>query len=196
MGGPGVRDTKLGLRLACVVAVSAVAACGTDVDPASRASLDEPQQLRVSPRAAPELPDGSLAALTAEVRQLRAAVEELARSQTQTQALGVYLSAQQGRLQQADMQLAAARQELDAANSARDRIEANLTELLAAQPRATLPEKRAEIEDAIKAMQSEQARVDRQLQQARSRESDLSQALRSEETRWNELIARLEALAR
>ena len=34
------------------------------------------------------------------------------------------------------------------------------------------------------------------LQQARARENDLSQALRSEETRWNDLIVRLEALAR
>ena len=38
---------------------------------------------------------GSLMALTEEVRQLRHAVEESMRSQTQTQALGVYLSAQQ-----------------------------------------------------------------------------------------------------
>ena len=36
--------------------------------------------------------DGSLAALTSEVRQLRLAVEDATRSQTQTQALSVYLS--------------------------------------------------------------------------------------------------------
>jgi chromosome segregation ATPase len=185
-----VRNSKLGVRLACLVALSAVAGCSADVDPAISTSIDEPR------RAAPDLPEGSLAALTAEVRQLRLAVENLARSQTETQALGVYLSAQQGRLQQADQQLAAARRELDSATAARDRIEAQLTDLLAAQPRATLPEKRAEIDDAIKGMQSQQARVDRELQQAQSRENDLSQALRSEETRWNDLIARLEALTR
>ena len=174
----------------CAAALSALAACGANVDPPIAASVDEPR------RAAPDLPDGSLGALTAEVRQLRLAVENLARSQTETQALGVYLSAQQGRLEQADQQLAAARRELDAATAARDRIEAQLADLLAEQPRATLPQKRAEIDDAIKAMQSEQGRVDRELQQARSRENDLSQALRSEETRWNDLIVRLEALAR
>ena len=43
---------------------------------------------------------GSLTALTAEVRQLRLAVEESMRSQAQTQALGVYLSAQQSRILQ------------------------------------------------------------------------------------------------
>jgi len=172
-----------------------LAACAPQENPAVISF--EPQRDRDLAVEAPRLEgDGSLAALTAEVRQLRGAVEDLARSQTRTQALGVYLSAQQGRLQQADAQLAAARQELDSATAVRDKIEAQLTELLAAQPRATLPEKRAEIEDAIKGMQSEQVRVDRTLQQAQRRESDLSEALRSEETRWNELIARLEALAR
>ena len=43
---------------------------------------------------------GFLAALTAEIRQLRLAVEESTRSQTQTQALSVYLSVQQARLVQ------------------------------------------------------------------------------------------------
>jgi hypothetical protein len=42
----------------------------------------------------------SLAPLTSELRQLRMAVEELTRSQTQTQALGVYLSVQQSRILQ------------------------------------------------------------------------------------------------
>jgi hypothetical protein len=41
---------------------------------------------------------GSLAALTSEVRQLRLAVEAATRSQTQTQALSVYLSVQQSRV--------------------------------------------------------------------------------------------------
>lgn len=190
------RIARLELRMFCVAALSVVAACGAPVDPTISASTDEPQRARESLRAASDLPDGSLAALTAEVRQLRVAVEELARSQSETQALGVYLSAQQGRLQQADQQLDAARRELDSATAASQRIGVQLENLSAEQPRTLSPEKRAEIEDAIKALQFEQARVDRDLQQARSRESDLSQVVRSEETRWNELISRLEALAR
>jgi len=190
------RIARLELRMFCVAALSVVAACGAAVDPTISASTDEPQGARESPRAAPDLPDGSLAALTAEVRQLRVAVEDLARSQSETQALGVYLSAQQGRLQQADQQLAAARRELDSATAASQRIEAQLADLSAEQPRTVSPEKRAEIDDAIKALQFEQARIDRDLQQARRRESDLSEVVRSEETRWNELISRLEALAR
>ena len=107
----------------------------------------------------------------------------------------MYLSAQQSRMQQADEQLAVARRELYSTTAVRERIEAQLTDLLTEQPRATSADKRAEIEDAIKAMQYEQTRVDRDLQQARSRESQLSQVVQSEETRWNELIARLEKLA-
>ena len=60
-------------------------------------------------------PDGSLATLTVELRQLRMAVEQLVRSQAQTQALGVYLSAQQSRLLQIANRLDAARSALDGA---------------------------------------------------------------------------------
>jgi hypothetical protein len=49
-------------------------------------------------RANPTDTDGSFAALVAEIRQLRVAIEQSTRSQTQTQALAVYLSTQQSRL--------------------------------------------------------------------------------------------------
>jgi chromosome segregation ATPase len=173
-----------------------LAACGVEDQSATPVAADEPQRARETPRAAPDLPDGSLAALTAEVRQLRLAVEELARSQSETQALGVYLSAQQSRMQQVDAQLALSRRELDTAILARQDLEAQSADLLAAQARATSPEERARLQDAMAGVKYEQAHLDRELQQARSRENDLSRALQSEETRWNDLIARLEALAR
>jgi len=190
------RMARLELRMFCVAALSVVAACGAAVDPTISASTDEPQRAREAPRAAADLPDGSLAALTAEVRQLRVAVEELARSQTETQALGVYLSAQQGKLHEADQQLAAVREQLDSSSAERQNIEERLTALMAEQASTTSSGKRAEIEDAINDFRREQGRLDRQLQQARSRESELVQVVRSEETRWNDLIVRLEALAR
>jgi chromosome segregation ATPase len=190
------RSPKIVLRPFCVVALSAVAACGASVDSAIATSADE-ERARESPREAPALPgDGSLAALTAEVRQLRLAVEELARSQSETQALGMYLSAQQGRLEQADQQLAAVREQIESSSGERQNIEERLTALLTEQASTTSSAKRADIEGAVNDFRREQGRIDRQLQQARSRESELVQELRSEETRWNELIARLEALAR
>ena len=135
-----------------------------------------------------------MAALTAEVRQLRLAVEELARSQSETQALTVYLSAQQSRMQQADQQLAAVREQIDSSTAERQNLETRLTNLSAERARVP-PDRRAQIEDAINDLRAEQARIDLQLQQARSRENDLSRAVQSEETRFNELIARLEKLA-
>lgn len=74
-------------------------------------------------------------------------------------------------------------------------MEARLTNLLAEQSRVP-PDRRAQLEDAINGVRSEQTRIDRELQQARSRENDLSRVVQSEETRFNELITRLEQLAR
>src|SRR5688500_14852551 len=112
-----VPNPSLGVRWSCAFALSALAACSVHDEPAILTAADEPQRAHESSREAPAIADGSLAALTAEVRQLRLSVEELARSQTKTQALAVYLSAQQSRLQQADQQLAVARRELDAATA-------------------------------------------------------------------------------
>jgi hypothetical protein len=56
-----------------------------------------------------------MAALTAEVRQRRVAVEQLARSQAETQTLGMTLSAQQGRILQLTQELDTARKEIAAA---------------------------------------------------------------------------------
>src|SRR6266550_560915 len=58
---------------------------------------------------------GSLAALTAEVRLLRLSVEKGADSQTQVQAMTVYLSAQQSRLLQVSARADGLRKDLDAA---------------------------------------------------------------------------------
>src|SRR5688500_9226608 len=71
--------------------------------------------------------DGSLAALTVELRQLRLAFEQLARNQTQTQALGVHLSVQQSRILQVATRLEAAQKDLDAATARSQDMETRLT---------------------------------------------------------------------
>jgi chromosome segregation ATPase len=140
--------------------------------------------------------DGSLAALTSELRQLRVAVEELTRTQTQTQALGVYLSVQQSRILQVGNRLDAVRKDLDTASVRSQEIEAKLASFSDELPRATGLERRAFLEDATRNFTADQRRVGLELQQARSRESELSQALQLEESRWNDLISRLEQLIR
>jgi hypothetical protein len=77
---------------------------------------------------------GSLAALIAEVRQLRAAVEESNRQQAQLQTVSVYLSAQQSRLVQISGRLEAARNQLGVAAQKSQRArESELSHLLHAE---------------------------------------------------------------
>ena len=143
-----------------------------------------------------DAPNGSLAALTAEIRQLRVAVEESTRSQTQTQALGVYLSVQQSRILQAATRLESARKELDAVSLRSREIASQLENFQGEIIRVTEPQRRAQLEDANQQLKSEQRRVAEQEQQARAREAELSQALQVEESRWTDLITRLEQLIR
>jgi chromosome segregation ATPase len=139
-----------------------------------------------------EAADGSLAALTAELRQLRQAVEQLTRSQTQTQALGVYLSAQQSRIVQVAARLDSAQKDLDSASLRAQQVQSQLAVFSTELQRVVEPQKRDALEDALRATRAEQRSVELALQQARSRESELSQALQVEESRWNDLISRLQ----
>jgi|SRR5579864_1738657 len=135
---------------------------------------------------------GTLAALTAEVRALRLAVEESTRSQTQTQALAVYLAAQQSRLVQVGGRLDAVRTELAAAAG---RFRELTDSLASAQTRlATLnqPEMRADLEEVVRAFKQQSDRAAEQVQQLTARESELAQMFQTEEARWADLIARLE----
>ena len=135
---------------------------------------------------------GSLTALTEEVRQLRHAVEESMRSQTQTQALGVYLSAQQSRILQVAGRLDSARRDLDSASDRAQGIATRMTSIEDMLSRVTEPSERAALESENRAMTLERKRFNLQEQQARNREAELSQSLQLENDRWTDLIARLE----
>lgn len=136
---------------------------------------------------------GSLATVAAEIRQLRVALEASTRSQTQTQALGVYLSAQQSRLLQAAGRRDAAQRELDRVTTQSREMSADLT---AAEERLrnARSEVRGNLQEHLKLLQQEFSRIARQLQQAQSREAEASQVLQTEEARWTDLINRLEQL--
>jgi chromosome segregation ATPase len=176
------------------VAIALVAACAPPGDPAAPRFADN-RAAATPPAAAPRIDgDESMAALTAEVRQLRVAVEELARSQQQTQALSVYLSAQQGRLAQATQQLEAARKDVASATDNSRDSEAMLKRLSEELARVTDRTQRAAIEDAMHGFERERGAAELALQQAQARESELSRALAREEDRWSDLLARLEQL--
>ena len=139
---------------------------------------------------------GSLAALTAEIRQLRLAVEESARQQAQTQGLSVYVSAQQSRVMQVGARLEAVRNELGGATMrARDAA----GRVAAAQQEAVqLPDatERAEAAGMVQMFKLQADQAVEQERQLRAREEDLVQALAAEEARWADLISRLEQLIR
>ena len=138
--------------------------------------------------------DGSMAALTAEVRQLRLAVQQFAQTQSQTQALGVYLSVQQTRLLQVSSQLESARLELDGVARQSNEVTGKLAELEEELPRLSDPTKRTAVEEAIREMRREQQLATAREQQLRNRELELSQTMQTEESRWSSLLTRLEAL--
>jgi hypothetical protein len=138
------------------------------------------------------LDPGSLAGLTAEIRQLRLAVEESARSQIQTQALGVYLSVQQSRVAQVASRLDVSRRELDGMAVRGRQMAAEMANLENALPQVTDPKQRAEVEQQARVMKLELDSLALQEQQTRNREAELSQTLQLEEARWTEIISRLE----
>ena len=135
---------------------------------------------------------GSLAALTAEVRQLRVSLEEAARTQAQTQALAVYLSAQQSRMVQLSARLDAVRNDLSGASARGREAARNMAEAQQEAAQATDPRGRAEAADMVLMFKQQADQAAAQEQAFRSRETDLAQALQAEEARWADLIARLE----
>ena len=138
--------------------------------------------------------DGSMAALTGEVRELRLAVQQFAQTQSQTQALGVYLSVQQSRILQVSSQLETTRRELDAASRQSNEVTSRLASLEEEVPRIPDPMRRIAVQEALRAMRREQALATAQEQQLRNRELDLSQTMQTEESRWSSLLTRLESL--
>jgi chromosome segregation ATPase len=141
---------------------------------------------------APDVGAGPLGELTGEIRQLRLAIEQASR--TQTQALGIFLSAQQSRILQVTTRLDAARTELDAIGR-QSTAHANHLAMLEEQiPKISDPNERAALEDRSKGLKTEMKAVAAQEQQARTREAEMLQAWQQEEARWNDLIGRLQQL--
>ena len=143
-----------------------------------------------SPRLRAQAGTPELSAVVAELRQLRLAVEDATRAQTQTQGLAVYLSAQQSRFVQTSSRLDAVRKDLDAAVGRVRTLTAELADLQRAFARAT--EFRAEYEGRIEQLKRDLAQATDTEQRLRLRETELTQAFQQDEATWRDLIARLE----
>lgn len=139
---------------------------------------------------------GSLAALTAEVRQLRVAVEEGTRRQAEVQALAVSLSAQQSRMLQLNTRLDAVRTEIAGAEQ---RAKQSAFFLGSAQEDATQstdPEERKQAAEMLKLFKQGADEAAAAIESLRRRQSDLQAAMQIEEQRWSDLINRLEQSVR
>lgn len=190
-----MRDPLFRVRLSCIAVVACTAACAPPGDPPDLRLADQATRSANPPAAAPRMEgDESMAALTAEVRQLRLAVEELARSQAETQALGMTLSAQQGRIQQIRQQLDAVRGGIMAAEMMNQGFDGQLAGARSELAGTTDRAQRAELENAIRALEADSSQRELELQQARAQESELDRALALEEGRWNDTLARMERL--
>jgi chromosome segregation ATPase len=141
--------------------------------------------------------DGSLAALTAEVRLLRAAVEKSTQIQTQIQGLGVYLSAQQSRLIQMSGRVEALRRELDAAVQQSQGLNAQIQQARETLTGGTLtPPERDAVQDMLTGLTRQLPQSTARENQIRARESEANADLQTELTRWSDLITRLEQAIR
>jgi predicted nucleic acid-binding Zn-ribbon protein len=103
--------------------------------------------------------DGSLAALTSEVRQLREAVQDLSRKQAQGQALTAYLAVQHTRVTQAASRLDEARSELESLTIRARELSSSQASVNESLGREVDPARRAEVEEARRQIRLEQASV-------------------------------------
>lgn len=137
---------------------------------------------------------GSIAGLTAEVRQLRVAVEQSTRTQSQTQALSVYLSAQQSRMVQLAQRLDRVRDDATAARARSQQI-AGLLKMAAGDPDPSASAaERAEHNEMTRLFKAQVDQAAEEEQRLRAREAEMQQMMQQEEARWTDLISRLETL--
>ncbi len=135
---------------------------------------------------------GSMGALTAEVRELRLTIDRAGRVQSEVQALGVALSAQQSRLIQLSQRLDGIRRDLAEKDTQARQIDSVFGTLLGDPAKATAAD-RAEMSPMFDMFKQQAAQARDAAAQLRARELEVYQQLQQEEGRWNDLIARLEA---
>jgi len=140
-----------------------------------------------------DMTPASMSTLIGEVRQLRVAVEESGKRQTETQALAVYLSAQQSRLVQISQQLQSTRTELTEVSGQLQQFKTLLTSMQA-DATSINPGERQEAEGMMQLFKPQLDQAALKEQQLRAREAELAQALVTEQGRWSDLITRLEQM--
>ena len=138
--------------------------------------------------------DNSMAALTNEVRQLRLAVQDAGRSQTQMQALSISLTAQHSRLSQVNDRLERTTADLAAVSSKAAEARRMIAEAQAEVGRAKTADERAHATEMLNMFKQQTDSMIEEENRLQLRQSELANQFRMEEQRWLELVAKLEEI--
>lgn len=138
---------------------------------------------------------GSLRELTAEVRELRLALQAAGREQTQMQAVSIALTAQHSRLMQVSARLDTSEKDLAAA-VAQTQAALKLVADAQNEARTATPVGREHWEAVAKLRKAEADAAQEAENRVRTRQLDLMSAFRTEEARWLDLVARLEEIVK
>ena len=136
---------------------------------------------------------GSLAELTAEVRQLRMVIQDAGRNQTQMQGLNIALTAQQSRLIQVGNRLEALNDQLQKASDKAQKLAQEIDSAQRKLPSSTGAD-RLDLENLIRGLKFEHGPAAQEEDAIRTRQMEAMNVFRQEEARWLELVARLEAI--
>jgi predicted nucleic acid-binding Zn-ribbon protein len=137
-----------------------------------------------------------LPALLAEVRGLRAAMEQMASAGPRVQLALGRLQLQEQRLNTLVMKLDATRSALSSLQRQMVQQQGQMLELENAEKEATDPNERRQAEHMIGMMKRELATASSEIQRLTAEESSLSSDIASEQARWNDFNQRLEELER
>ena len=188
------RTINSSLRCGCLVLAGTCAACmapddnGSLIATANR-ETSSPAPAPAPTEAIPFASDGSIAALTAEVRQLRVAVQELARSQQEAQTFSATLLAQQNRVERAAEQLQNVREIVKGQTFQIDQIDSRLSSLSEELSLATNLDRRQNLERQIRQARQDKDGFESRLQRARVQESELLRALQTEQGQFDDLVS-------
>jgi chromosome segregation ATPase len=162
--------TSLVLGFAAIVAVGASPQARADVDP--------------------------LPALLSEVHALRIAMEQQAAIGPRLQLTLARLNIEEQRVSQLTTQLDTIRQQLAGSNGAMTRMTDEVNDVQRSLDIETDPARRRQLETAQRDLQMQIRANSTTLQELRTRESEATQALGTEQARWIELNSRLDELDR
>jgi hypothetical protein len=140
--------------------------------------------------------DDTIAALTAEVRALRAELAATARTSLRLQLLTARIQAQEQRIIYLDRQRAEAATRRSGVEQARNMIAGQLRQFTGNELEKLPAEDRRQFEFMVTQQKEQLALQDRNLQQLQLEETDAANALAQEQARWDEFNNRLEELER